>query len=75
MVTLRLPLPSSMLLVNLLGLAGLVGLAVSVGGLTHNWWWSLAVASTECVFLSVVAAQNRAEADEDELAVARSRVA
>lgn len=60
MVTIRIPAPSSMLVINLLGLLGLVGAAVVAGGLTHNWWWSLAVASFECIALSVIAAGHAA---------------
>jgi hypothetical protein len=80
MVTVRVPLPSSMLLINLLGLCGLLGLAVAVGGLTHNWWWSLLALGAEAVFLSVVGAQNaRSEPAEviepHELATVRSRPA
>lgn len=63
MVTLKIPAPSSMLVINLLGLFGLVGVAVAVGGLTHNWWWSLAVAAIEAVFLSVTAATHLAKAE------------
>lgn len=64
MVTIRIPAPSSMLVINLLGLFGLAGLAVAVGGLTHNWWWSLAVASVEAVTLSVIAATHIAAAEQ-----------
>lgn len=78
MVTLKLrvPVPSSMLLINLLGIFGLVGAAVAVGGLTHNPWWSLAIASVEAVLLSVVAAMNAEpsgveDAESDETAVVR----
>jgi len=53
-IKLRVPAPSSMLLVNLLGLLGLLGLAVAVGGLTHNPWWSLATASCAAVVVSVI---------------------
>jgi hypothetical protein len=65
MVTLKIPAPSSMLVINLLGLFGLAGLAVAVGGLTHNWWWSLAVASAEAVTLSVIAATHLAKAEAE----------
>ncbi len=60
MVTLKLrfPAPSSALIMNLLGVLGLAGLAVAIGGLTHNIWWALLVGATECVGLSVVAAMN-----------------
>ena len=63
---LRVPAPSSMLLINLLGLFGLVGVAVAVGGLTHNGWWSLVVASVEAILMSVVAAMNAEPAQADE---------
>lgn len=64
MVTIRIPAPSSMLVINLLGLLGLAGLAVAVGGLTHNWWWSLAVGAAECIALSVIAAGHAAAAEQ-----------
>lgn len=64
MVTIRIPAPSSMLVINLLGLLGLAGLAVAVGGLTHNWWWSLAVGAVECIGLSVIAAGHAAAAEQ-----------
>ena len=81
MVTLKLrvPAPSSMLLINLLGLFGLVGVAVAVGGLTHNPWWSLLVGAAEAILLSVVAAMNAepaqadGEADGSETVVRRPR--
>lgn len=60
MVTIRIPAPSSMLVVNLLGLLGLAGLSVAVGGLTHNWWWSVLTASVFAIGLSVVAATHAA---------------
>jgi hypothetical protein len=64
MVTLKIPAPSSMLVINLLGLFGLVGLAVAVGGLTHNWYWSLAVGALEAIVLSVIAATHVAAAEQ-----------
>lgn len=75
---LRVPVPSSMLLINLLGIFGLIGVAVAIGGLTHNPWWSLAVASVEAILLSAVAAMNAEpavaeEAQGDEAAVRRPR--
>lgn len=66
MVTLKIPAPSSMLVINLLGLLGLAGLAVAVGGLTHNWWWSLAVGSVAAVGLSVIAATHAASVEAQE---------
>lgn len=64
MVTIRIPAPSSMLVINLLGLLGLAGLAIAVGGLTNNWWWSLAVGAAECIALSVIAATHAAAAEQ-----------
>lgn len=77
---LRVPVPSSMLLINLLGIFGLIGVAVAVGGLTHNAWWSLAVASVEAILLSVVAAMNAEptaveDAPADETTLRRPRAA
>lgn len=69
--TLQVKIPSlpSGLAANLLGVLGLIGFAVAVGGLTHNWWWSLALASVEAVLLSVVATMNAEdEPAEDEQA-------
>lgn len=63
-VQLRIPRPSSMLVVNLLGTLGLLGLAIAVGGLTHNFWWSLLVASFEAVAVALVLTTNMGDADE-----------
>lgn len=67
-VKLRIPAPSSMLIVNLLGTFGLLGFAVALGGLTHNAWWVLAAASVEAVVLCIVATMHIAsekESDEE----------
>lgn len=64
MVTIRIPAPSSMLVINLLGLLGLAGLAVAVGGLTHNWWWSLAVGAVSCIALSIIASTHAVAAEQ-----------
>lgn len=60
MVTLRIPAPSSMLVVNLLGILGLTGISLAAGGLTGNWWWSVLVGSVAAVGLSVIAATHAA---------------
>lgn len=67
MITLkvRIPAPSSMLLANVLGVLALMGLAVAIGGITHNAWWTLLVASVEALTLAVVWSL-RLDADEDE---------
>lgn len=59
-VTIRIPAPSSMLVINLLGLCGLVGLSLAIGGLTHNWWWSLLAGSVSAVALAVIATTHAA---------------
>jgi hypothetical protein len=61
----RIPAPTSNLLVNLLGVFGLIGFAVSVGGLTHNVWWAVLVASVEVVGIAVVATINLDDVDEE----------
>lgn len=67
MITLkvRIPAPSSMLLANVLGVLAMIGIAVAVGGLTHNGWWALLVASLEAFALAFLAAL-RIDADEDQ---------
>jgi hypothetical protein len=50
----RIPAPSSMLLANVLGVLALIGLAVAIGGITHNGWWALLAGSLEAFGLSAV---------------------
>lgn len=66
MITLkvRIPAPTSTLLVNLLGVAGLLGIAVAVGGLTHNAWWALLAGSIGLVAVHVAAVYNSDEVGE-----------
>lgn len=66
MITLkvRIPAPTSKLLVNLIGVLGLLGVAVAVGGLTHNVWWALLVGSLELVAIHVAAVYNSEDVDE-----------
>lgn len=77
-VQLSIPVPSSMLVVNVLGVLGLAGLTVSAGALSGNWWWSLLTASVILIVLAVVASSHLAVAQQDErpatapIAVARS---
>jgi len=61
-VQFRVPVPSSELLANLLGLAGLLAFVVGAGGLLGNWWVSVVLAGGVCVFLSWVATQQTAQA-------------
>lgn len=55
MVTIRIPALPHGLLSNLLGLAGLIAAVLAIGGLTHNWWWSVLVGGVVAVGLSVIA--------------------
>lgn len=43
MKTVRIPVPKidSDLASNVIGLFALLAVIVAIGGLTHNWWWSL----------------------------------
>jgi hypothetical protein len=59
-VKLSIPVPSSMLVVNLLGILGLAGMCVSVGALTGNWWWSALLGSAVFIGLSLVGAAHQA---------------
>ena len=43
------------LVANLLGLLGLVAVALAIGGLTGSWWWSVLVGGVFAVGLSYVA--------------------
>jgi hypothetical protein len=60
----RIPAPTSKLLVNLIGVLGLFGVAFAVGGLTHNVWWALLVGSLELVAIHVSAVYNSDDVDE-----------
>lgn len=77
-VQLSIPVPSSMLVVNILGVLGLAGLTVSAGALSGNWWWSVLLGSVILIVLAVVASSHLAVAQVDErpaaapIAVARS---
>lgn len=60
-VQFRVPVPSSELLANILGLLGLLAVVVGAGGLLGNWWVSVVLAGGACVFVSWVAAQAGAQ--------------
>ncbi|HEX8006700.1 MAG TPA: hypothetical protein VF482_09775 [Trebonia sp.] len=47
---------------NLLGLLGLVAVAVAVGGLTGNWWWSILTGGAFAFGLAWVAQHSPADA-------------
>lgn len=62
-IRIALPRVPTGLVANLLGLAGLVAVALAVGGLTGNWWWSALVGGMFAVGLSYVAQTQAATAD------------
>jgi len=57
-------LPSG-LAANLIGLLGLIGVALAVGGLAGNWWWSVLVGGVFAVGLSYVAQTHAVAAEAD----------
>lgn len=57
MVTIRIPAPSSMAVVNLLGVFGLLAIVGAIGGLA-GWLWALGVAGLFMVTMSVIAATH-----------------
>jgi hypothetical protein len=66
MLTVKIPTPPKGLLSNLLGLAGLIAVVVSIGGLTGNWWWSGLAGGGVAVALSYIAHLNAAEPQPEE---------
>lgn len=56
--------PAGLAVSNLLGLVGLVAVAVAVGGLTGTWWWSVLVAGVFAVGLAAVAQLGTVRATE-----------
>lgn len=69
----RIPVLSSQLLSNLLGVIGLVGFAVALGGLLGNWWATMLTGSAMLVGLAYVSylhAQPAAAAAADDLPAA-----
>lgn len=57
-VSFRLPRISLGAVSNLVGLLGLVAIAVAIGGLTGNWWWSALTGGVFAVVLAVLAGMN-----------------
>lgn len=57
-VSFRLPRVSLGAVSNLVGLLGLVAVAVAVGGLTGSWWWSCLVGGVFAVALAVLAGMS-----------------
>jgi hypothetical protein len=54
-ISFRVPKLPSGLAMNLVGLFGLVAMVLAVGGLTHNWWWSLLAGGAVAFGLAYVA--------------------
>lgn len=64
-VSFRLPRISLGAVSNLVGLLGLIAIAIAVGGLTGNWWWSLLAGGTVGVVVAYLAGLT-AQADAAE---------
>lgn len=78
MTEIRIPVPRLPrgLGANLAGLLGLVAVALAIGGLTGNWWWSLLLGGLFAVGLSYVAQTHAAVAESaatTSVAAARTR--
>jgi len=61
-IRLRVPRMPAGLAANLLGLAGLVALAVAVGALAGSWWWSVGLGGVFAVGLSWMASTDEPSA-------------
>lgn len=62
-IQLRVPRMPAGLAANLLGLAGLVAVAVAVGALAGSWWWSVGLGGLFAVGLSWMASADEPAAD------------
>lgn len=60
MTEIRIPVPRvpAGLIGNLIGLLGLIAVAVAVGGLTGNWWWSILAGGAFAVALSYISSAH-----------------
>jgi amino acid transporter len=61
-ISIKLPRVTLGAVSNVVGVLGLVAIAVAVGGLTGNWWWTALVAGVFAVGLAYLAGVQ-AEAD------------
>lgn len=66
MITIRIPAPSSVLAVNVLGVMGLVAIVAAVGGLAGLWWAVLA-AGVAMLGVSVAASTHLEQPDKPAL--------
>lgn len=57
-INIDVPAPGGTTAANVLGLAGFVGLAVCVGALVGNWWWTGLTASLLLVLIAAVTKYN-----------------
>jgi amino acid transporter len=71
----KVPVPSSILVANLLGILGLIGLTVAVGALAGSWWWSVLTGSVIMIGLSMVAASHISTVQADRPAAAPTPMA
>lgn len=63
-IRIAVPRVPSGLVSNLVGLLGLVAVALAVGGLTGTWWWSVLVGGVFAVVLAALAQTHAAAAVE-----------
>jgi hypothetical protein len=63
-IRIRLPRFSAGALSNLVGVLGLVAVALAVGGLTGNWWWSVLLGGVFAVGLAYTAAIGAESAEQ-----------
>lgn len=74
-ITLRVPRIPAGLVSNLVGLLGLVAVAIAVGGLTGNWWWTALVGGVFAVGLAALAQSEAAAAQSAKPAAAGKTLA
>ena len=63
-ISIKLPRVTLGAVSNLVGVLGLVAIAVAVGGLTGNWWWSVlagVVFSVGLAYLAGISAETEAK--------------
>jgi xanthosine utilization system XapX-like protein len=61
-IKIRLPRIPAGGLANIVGLVGLIAVVLAIGGLLHNWWWSVLSGGVFAVALAYVA-QTHVEAE------------